>query len=51
MSECVKNGGLVYPQGHKNPSRCNPVDGLREQTGRTLDEVIALNRKELGYGG
>ena len=50
MSECVKNGGLVYPQGHKNPSRCNPA-GLREQNARMLDEVIARNLKEIGYGG
>ena len=50
MSECVKNGGLVYPQGHKNPSRCNPA-GLREQTLRTLCEVIPRNLKELRYGG
>ena len=51
MSECVRNGDLVYPEGHKSPPRCNPTYGLREQNARMLDEVIARNLKEIGYGG
>jgi len=50
MSECVRNGDLVYPEGPKSPSRRNPTYGLRQQTAPTLGEAIARNRKELGYG-
>ena len=51
MSECTKNVSRVYPEGHKRLFRCNPADGLRDQTARVLDKAIARNRKELGYGG
>jgi len=51
MSECTKNVGPVYPEGHKSPSKCNPAHGLCEQTVRALDKAIVQNRKELRYGG
>lgn len=50
MSEHTKNAGRVYPEVHKSPPGRYPTYGLRKQTVRTLDEVIARNRKELGYG-